>query len=697
MSKMGWSLPLVGGLTLCNLAYADMSYQGYTGYLHVPSAETLEAKSISINYTNAMEKRPVIIDGHTFLFGFGLHENLEVVGRISSDTMNDNIFENTDQTRDLSLNAKLQVPYIPKDWFTLAIGAQDFGGEIEYYDAKYIVVSKAMGPVEASVGIGDSSSQIGRLDGPFGALSYRPFSWLEVMSEYDGDDVNAGVRASKGFSLLGYPLEVNASVQLAVGEENSENDQYWGIGFTLPLSRNLASDKEMKRGMESEERADHNVSYSVKAYEQLVENDKGYSTLKAPEFSTPDQVVAALKEKMQRVGLESLAVEVRDKVISVGYENNVFNRNEIDALGLVLGWVSDLGRGIFEQYHITIRNQGIAVIDITGDISEYFAFLDRPCAFYLNKCSDAKQVARTMQVSYASDGDDDWFGGNDNNALWRPRLALSPGLTSALAWEYGVADYAVNFQIHAELPVWKGGTLSTHYGTDALLTSDDYDDDGLFSYRQQESGMRSLLFNQTFKLFPSLYNMTSLGKVRTDYSGVLNETAWLLDQGKHKFSAELGQFEHDDFSRDERDYSVFSYRYYSPSLDASLTLSHGEFWEQETGSTVEMAFNFGDASVSVEYRDAHYQQLGVALSLPLTPRKEMNPTPFGQITGRDNWRYEYYTVINEPRNILAGKQADTLFRNHNLEHNYFNRDRLTPAYISNHMYRMRDIYLTYKN
>ncbi|WMO14768.1 YjbH domain-containing protein [Pseudoalteromonas piscicida] len=130
---------MLGSLSICCLpAMASehldsfQSFAGYTGLFNTPTAEVLEKGHVNFGYNNQLDLRgKKFVDGHNYAFSAGLFDGLEVGGFIAAETMHDNIFreEGRGQLRDLSFNIKYQLPFVPKEWFNLAIGAKDLGGK----------------------------------------------------------------------------------------------------------------------------------------------------------------------------------------------------------------------------------------------------------------------------------------------------------------------------------------------------------------------------------------------------------------------------------------------------------------------------------------------------------------------------------------------------------------------------------------
>ena len=136
MSKLnvflGSAIALSSPLVLADQINSYQSFSGYTGLINIPNAEVQSNGRLGFGYNDKLfDLSNQYVKGHNFIVSAGLFDGLEVSGLIASNTMHDNLFVNQgkSQIRDLSFNIKYQIPYIPEDWFSLAIGGKDIGGE----------------------------------------------------------------------------------------------------------------------------------------------------------------------------------------------------------------------------------------------------------------------------------------------------------------------------------------------------------------------------------------------------------------------------------------------------------------------------------------------------------------------------------------------------------------------------------------
>jgi hypothetical protein len=688
---------LLAMATLCwgTLGFAAQSYNGYSGYIYVPSAKTIERRAVGFNYNTALEKRDQLIDGHNYLFSFGFFDNLEVIGRIAAESHHENVFENPGSVRDLSASAKFRLPLIKDKWFDLALGRQDVGGEVDYFSADYLVLSKDLSWLSTSVGVGRSSSQLGKLSGPFGGVEAHINPWLDVLGEYDGGAFNGGIRLSYNFQSFQVPIKLDMSV-IASTEANASNDIYWGVGFTFPLGRRYPSDRMIESAYENWNEA---KTYSIRAYQQLSQRDsQNYAkyghALRMERKVTPEQVLKRLSNE----GFENLKVEISGDTVKVVLENNRYNHNELDGIGVALGIISEFSEQI-QNYDLTILNQGFEMVTLSGDLKKYHQFLNAPCSLVSYQCIGLSEVADSITVKLSSNTElpGSW-GEYENETYLRPRITLAPRLSSGVATEFGVYDYSLALHVHTEIPLWKGGAITSSHRTDAFLESDDYQEGGRFEQNSITSGRNSLLFRQTVRPFPHFYNMISVGEIFSDYVGAWNDATLNLVDGKHKLKFELGTFEHKEQESEEKDYQVVSYRYFNPDHDASFEVKGGTFWDQEQGFISEFKFHFGRSAFGLVYRKFDFEKIGISMYLPLTPWKDMAPTQFGQVKGLSDWRYEVNTVINSDsgRNSLVGRQGVEIRSIYSIERSFLNKDRMSAAYFRKNLYQLRDAYFSHK-
>ena len=206
------------------------SFQGYSGLINTPTAELFDSGNFNFQYSNQTEIDGAYQSTPNLLFAVGLWELVEVSGRNAAytDSMNGG--------SDLSANIKLGIPYIPKDWFSLAIGIQDLGGAVSKFDAKYIVASKNLfDHISLTAGLGQSESVQGRLDGLFGGISWQAADWAKLSVEYDAADTNLGLHLTTPQQWFSNGTKLTANLLAYSSNEQLREDFYYGVGLSIPL------------------------------------------------------------------------------------------------------------------------------------------------------------------------------------------------------------------------------------------------------------------------------------------------------------------------------------------------------------------------------------------------------------------------------------------------------------------------------
>ncbi|WP_462173374.1 YjbH domain-containing protein [Pseudoalteromonas xiamenensis] len=678
---------LCAGATFSSFAnnQTDQAYYGFTGLFNIPNAETLKTGEMAIGYNNQLEFRGKYVDGHNFNFTAGLFDGLEVAGKVAASSMNHNLFysEGKGEIRDLSFNAKYQIPYIPKDWFSLAIGAQDLGGAANNFEAYYVAASKEIGDFRITLGGGTTENATGRLDGAFGGVEWMPFTWLTIAAEHDAQALNAGVKVHVPSEWTGDWVDLTLSGKLYsdVDDNRNEDSAYFGINAKFNVMKNEHRAKAFAAPMPMEN-AKFIKANSLTKQSYYVNDSENQDT----QTSNLEQQVIQLKYALLKDGFENVEVGFNNQEISVIFENHVFNRNELDALGLVLGRIqasmpSEL------RFTVTMKKFDIQQIQLKGLVASYQAFIE----------NGSLPDLAVNQNDYVERGGLKWVHHGAKNApYWKPRVSLSPALVTGFATELGVLDYSLALQADVSLPLWQGASIDVS-ARQHVASSDDYKEGKPFHYYEHKSGVKDILFTQTVKLPFNVYNQTQVGIYNEyyDYYGAKNQSVWQSPQGTHQFSFEAGYFEYKDYSGNRKTY-LGGYRYNLSDYDITLSAKAGKFFYGDTGFKLESKFWFGDTAIDLFYQNTDVQMVGIGLNIPLTPRKDYGVTEFGQLTGNKNWRHQIRSRIGDSHNELSFGTAIQIQTNQSIERAYFNQDRLSSGYILNHAERLKEAYTTFK-
>lgn len=167
-------------------AWADSSLLGPTGLVTVPTADTLGVLQWNVGGSNVWAGSGP--DESVVYANIGLLPRLEIgFSRLEPEEGDAETF----------LNAKLRLIGLPGK-VTVAVGAVDLTDQVD--QSAYVVLSHDLGAgiisprgqftkPQVHVGVGG-----GQFDGVFGGFSLTVSGKADVMAEYDGADVNIGVR-----------------------------------------------------------------------------------------------------------------------------------------------------------------------------------------------------------------------------------------------------------------------------------------------------------------------------------------------------------------------------------------------------------------------------------------------------------------------------------------------------------------------
>ncbi|MCZ4253778.1 YjbH domain-containing protein [Pseudoalteromonas shioyasakiensis] len=713
MSKLnvflGSAIVLSSPLVFAEQINSNQSLVGYTGLINTPNAEVQGKGTIDLSYNNALfDNLHTYKDGHNFIVSAGLFDGFEVSGQIASSTMHDNLFKpgvRSKQIRDLSFNAKYQIPYIPKDLFSLAIGGKDIGGHVNFYQTYYVVASKELWDFRFSAGIAKSKRPHGEMDGVFGGIEYQVFDWFSLQAEHDAEAFNAGAKVTIPKKWLYDIGELTFTSRFYSDTDYSEEDTYWGVSFSMPLS---SEDKQNYKKVEAAPYVapiatkptakidDHGIGFIQTAMApELAEQAKALtvtSVKQAPTETTQklansslNSQVIELKEVLINDGFENVVVGYNLNTVFVNFENSVFNRNDIDAIGVVLGRIAESVTNESIHFNVQLSKTDIPLIAIQGKVDNYRLFIEQGVSPDLNVQQGKASIPEGVV----------WAGKAEASPNFKPRLTLSPATSNTYATDFGVLDYSVGLRAELDVPLWQGGGIKVT-GQTILDESSDFEDNGAFDNYSLDEGIVNAMLHQTFALPYGFYNQTQIGfyKDYFDYKAIINETAWLSPEGRHKVSAKIAYFDYADY-RASREYETLTYQYNWVEQDITLHATAGKYFYGDSGVKLESRFWFGDSYIAVFYENTDAQKAGVGLSIPLTPRKDMKVTPFGQLKGRDIWRVGLSTQIGE-FNRLVFNQGYAPSTQVSLDNTMFKRGRLTSSYIYSNLARMKEAYESYK-
>lgn len=671
------------------------SLQGYTGALNVPSAFTAEQGNAVLQFSDAFITASDFEHSHSVIGNFGLLPYLEAGGRITWDSAHADCFETDCGVRDLSANLKLSAPFIPEDWFSVAIGAQDFGGQANFFSANYLVASKQFRYARVDIGAGKSDQPGRYLDGTFGAIELQPWSWLGLIAEYDAQETNLGFRLNTPDTMLPWGLRPSLKVMAYSDREGQQNTHFASFSVDIPLGTTREHYAHPQPGTAH---PDVNVAQPTAQTAEKASGstpadpaDVWQTTSEEPDTRSSVETQAfydALAAELAKAKFENVLVGERSRILYVALENNQYNRNEFDAVAVALKRISHRAKSRYRQAHLILRNEKIALLDIVVQPDNYLDFL-------ANDYTGAPLFLDAQYPEAGILGAVHWYAESSYGFALKPRFAFSPGLVTVIANEHNVVNYSASLQTDMVVSLWQGALVSATYNMPVDETEEferfiaKEQRKGAFYGQRQQSSFEEYEAQQTLKITDGLFTTFHAGHFMRDYDGAYNQTVWLSAQGSHKLAFRVGNFSHEENPLLDSSFRLMSYRYFFNEHDVSVEGTYGEFLEGSKGYRVDTKFWFGDTAVTLEYKNTDAEFVGIRWTLPLTPRRDIL-TPYGQIKGKENWNYGLHTRIHEDANTLNFGTATVPRARNEVERVYLNNDRLSPAYLKNHWKRLRE-------
>jgi hypothetical protein len=684
-----------------------LSLQGFTGLLNTPNARVTDEGWFNALYTNQKESqwRSKTRFQDNYLFSLGLFNFIELGGRF---------FEAPRVGRDLSGNLKLSsaaltrnLPLLP----VLGVGIQDLGGGNALLQTKYLVLTEELWRLRLSAGYGRGPN---RMKGAFAGGEFKVHDWVYLLGDYDTRETNLGARVILP-QFWKVPVRFSATAKTSLNYKPGNFDI--AVGFDLPLDFRMRSEPPAARpeapAYREAESAPRAAAAATRAGEPNGREVKPGTppdtaakpplALPAAQLETQYSGLARLRDSLIAVGFLNVRVGTRERTLVVEYENTIFNHNELDALGLVAGLACQAAPEQFDTLRVVIKRRDIRTAMISVSLPSLRKFLAG---------TPGTQDLRDHLVldfdSRAAE-DADFLGGEQNSGILNTSLMLYPGLTTFVGTENGAFDYLLSLKPELSTTLWKGALATARWDL-PLSWSSNLDDGKPYRGSRQPAQMERLMLFQAVHPLPNVMVNLGAGMVVHDRYGMLNEAVWNPGDGEHRFRVSQGWNE-DGTTHQKSDLLLGSYRYYYAPLDLSLEGSAGKFWAEDTGGSLELKRFFRDTAVSLYIKDTkgvdhkQWRSVGIQFSFPLTPRRDMKPLAKLQVRGSDEWSYAQESTLknnnaNNPRGSLNYLAPFPLAINPQPEQalyrSFFNRDRLSSAYVLQHLERLREAWLKYR-
>lgn len=669
--------------------HRGLSLQGFTGILNAPSAHVTEEGYFYALYTNQKESkwRDRTSFQDNYLFSIGFFGFAEVGGRL---------FDAPGIGRDLSANVKLSTePFFKKYRYlpTLAVGIQDVGGGASFFNSKYAVVSEDLWRFRLSAGYAGRGTGFYPTNGKFAGAEFKAHDWVYLLADYDTRETNAGIRVVTP-QFWRVPISFTATAKSSISHKPGNVDLAVGLNFPL--------DFEVRKKQEAAKVAAVSVEQdpvSAKSVASAASQSAAAfaQTQQDPTAQAPTLKLEHLRDRLAQAGFVNVRVgSTNSGTLVVEYENVRFNHNELDGVGVVLGIASGLAKEKFDSVRLVIKRHDVGMARLTMPL--------RTVDGFLNGAVPPSVLNDSLSIGFdTSDAEVVFVGEKANSSFLKSSLMLYPGLGTFVGTDFGTFDYLLSVKPDLLVDAWKGAVVNARWDI-PVAWSGNLDDGKPYRGNRHATRMERLMLFQAIKPAPDLMLNLGGGLVLYHDYGTLNEAIWSPGNGSHRFRA-FQAYAKDQDSRQVTTSYLGSYRYYLSSLDLSLEATGGRFWAQDTGFAVELKRFFGDTTVSLYYKNTkkadsdRWQAAGIQFSFPLTFGKDMKHYYNMQVRGTDEWSYSQETTLadsSHPLNNLAPyplainpQPVTALYRA------YYNRDRLSEAYIRGHLDRLRDAWVKF--
>lgn len=692
----GKTLLFVLSLTIGCIAPTGHSYSqalspnGYSGLGLLPSATTLNAGAAVLAFDPTVPGAP-ITSGYNTQIGFGLTDNLELVGRLATNNQKCNMFRagacpaNTYRDFSASMKWSLPIEWLQKNNAALAVGATDFGGAATYFRSYYVVGTKSFDQFDVSIGQAKAKVSSSMLGGTLASANWRPTEWSNVSIQKVGS--NTSVHAALHTPVLSDGTTAWLTFNRRISDTPVTDKSWVGWGVSVPLDRV------------------EKLSVSTPLQKAVPQpGEKPLANLK------PSDLAQALKVR----GFYNAKIGTRaNGELVLELENTAYAWNILDAAGVALGVVSSAySQASQEQnFDLMITTRGIKQLQVKGEAKCVGRWLSKGevCSkLEVNSLSQRKGdnsflQGGALQAASVLDESVSWSSGS----AWsfRPEIIVSPTIVNAIGTEYGSFDADIGTNVNVVIPLWSGAILDNNQIKPLGVGTRQFEQGGVFYASRLKPATNRKLFHQLINL-PNINTQArvSVGTAYTFWDGRQIETSTQTDNGRHKLGLTEGSFKNDALTyNNERNYRLVNYRYANNDQQTAVTeLTQGKFWAGDKGFSINQRFWHGDTTLNIYFRRTRMTDAqplvsfaGIQFAIPFTPRENKSFERLN-VRGISQWTYSLETKVLEKDNTITGgfgevpRMGDSLVMT-------FNRDRNSSRYYDTNLARIKNAYLSLGN
>lgn len=679
----------------------QMSPLGFSGAINTPTADVMPKGSAWFSLTNnnpdTSPIKPRSTPFGSVNLGFGIFPGLEITGRLffHGDLQCNSFIATCSARRDLSMNAKYQLPLSLPLNTRLAVGMNDVGGAgpATFFSQKYAVSTSSLGPVDISIGyskpqqnntIMDGRYRIQPTNGFFGNLTARVTERLAVTAE-------SGVKAHTIGAHYTYPASTDTDLQLGISHRLS--------GPATEATNQITA--TFKYFFDKKIQIKNNLARFAS------ENQNSEST-NEPIIQTLDIRGKNLFERLTKNGFTNIQIkylppsEGKPPLWWIQAEPVGWRKNSQDALGVGLAqWM--IGNESEDSeifFNLTYMSQPTTSVYTNQNCLRGFAYgndiCDKTYALrFLNGSKLPERILEKNQDKILTIID------STSSFTWKPQVEVGVSLRSTVGTELGLADYsaALNLggQIQLDIPdasvqlskgwMWQGNVLIP------VSRSEDFEKNkSFYPLAHQKTELdQALLSYWRYVDTPWIKNIAvqgSVGSVNPYSRGAQVDAVWMNEEGNLRVGATVGAYSRRKASgiSTTQTPALFSMRQSVIPGQWHLEGTFGKFLAGDTGYKIASHHWYGDYKLSFFIRETKGEATvmpktrfaGFEISLPFGP-KESAKSDIGTIRGQDRWGWGLNTKIGQRVNTLSYGYGETPLPRHGVWTDVIDYDRSGPV------------------
>jgi hypothetical protein len=689
-----------------------LSTSGASGGLNIPDGKVVAVGAMIFGFNNNRESEfSAYARSDNYQFAMGLAPYFELSGRLANIPLDK---EGTLGVRDLSANLKFSLPRVFRYQPSIAVGINDLGGGAPFFKSKYVVMSETVGPLSITVGSAHGKPYLSRA---FAGVTWDFASTgMSLIAERNSAATTGGARyASGGFRALNNASLV-LTAQRSFGAKTPMGEKFAkssiGLNLYIPLGNDQVRSTQIHSALEPiwvqpegyrTESVAGKADQGVKVLVPVGTNNPAAN--ESGQFKGSEQLVK-LRQALVSAGLERVRVGVRASELVVEFENHRYNRNESDAIGVVLGLTAMNAPEQLLRIVAVTKKAGLPLYGVSVDRAAYRMFI-------ADGISDRERLA--LEFSFRPSIDTVQWNDPVESERGYSRIRVDPSLNKFVGTDVGVFDYSLAANIQGFIPLWKGAEIATSYYS-SLAESDNVKH-GIYGFAQQRSGLKSAVLSQSFWIADNILGVANIGKFMYDDKGIQIETVYLNPNRDDQFRLKYTHLRHPDrnvdfFGSVGGAYNLGNFQSpgstsaggiayllnYQP-MNVSVDASYNKYVAGDRGPTLQVNRWFGDVQAQIFLRRSNLEtKIGFGLAFPLTPRQGMNfglshLEGAGSFPLRLETRYARQGQCNCITNGIVQEMPLVYSSNTNL----LNQGRIGREYLLSQLQRMREAAFLYAN